>query len=140
MTHSKRRVAPSVRLLRWLYLVGVICFALGVVLQVFFAGAALLVNPDYLNTHRILGNTVALLPVPMLILAMLARMPHRTTLLTVLLTLVTALQYAFLWGVTDIGLPVWFRAFHAVNAIVMFVLAERLARTSWKLLRGPQVE
>jgi hypothetical protein len=47
-----------------------------------------------------------------------------------------ALQYIFLYGIDNVGLPLDLKALHAVNALVMFWVAQYLARMVWKLMRA----
>jgi hypothetical protein len=40
-----------------------------------------------------------------------------------------------LYALVGMGLPTAFRALHAVNALVLFWIAQYLAKSAWRLLR-----
>jgi hypothetical protein len=63
-------------------------------------------------------------------------LPRRLLALSALPLVLFSLQYMFLYAVGNIGLPPAFRALHAVNALVMFWVAQYLAKSVWRLLRG----
>lgn len=52
-----------------------------------------------------------------------------------LLFVLFVFQYLFLWVLPALGLPA-LRALHAVNALALFWLAERLAKRVWHMNRS----
>ena len=122
---------------RFVYYAMTLVFLAGIMLQVFFAGAALLVNPTFLEMHRSFAHLLELFAILLPIIALIARLPWRITRLSLLPFVLTALQYVFLFALTGIGLPLWTRGLHAVNALVIFWLVLRLSRAGWDLWREP---
>ena len=122
---------------RFVYYATTIVFLAGIMLQVFFAGAALLVNPTFLETHRTFAHILELFAILLPIFALVARLPWRITLLSLLPFVLIALQYVFLFALTGMGLPLWTRGLHAANALVIFWLMLRLSREGWDSWREP---
>lgn len=136
MTHAESQTAPPlVRLARVVYLFLAAGYASGVALQVFFAGASVLVDPSYLELHRTFGEAVGVITFAMLLIGLVARLPWRTLLWTALLIALYTAQFLFLWYAAPLGfLPL--RALHAVNALAMFWLALHLSGSVWRRLRS----
>jgi hypothetical protein len=126
-----------VRSARLIYYAATLLFLGGVALQVYFAGASLLVDSAYLNQHRMFAHVLELVAIILPLLALAARQPWRITLLSLLPFFLIAMQYVFLWALTDMGLPGWTRGLHAVNALVIFWVNLRLSRSAWQLWRVP---
>ena len=124
-----------VRLARLAYFLGTVLFSSGIALQVFFAGATLLVNNSYLIQHRQFGEMLTAFPVVILVTALVGRLPRQLTLLSILPLVFFSLQYMFLYAIGSMGLPSRFRALHAVNALVLFWITQYLAKSGWRLLR-----
>lgn len=130
-----RRRSPIVHSSRIIYLLLAGLFAGGIAIQVFFAGAGVLVNPSYFAMHTTFGHILEAFPLLLLIVGLIARLPWRLLGLTALLFVLFMLQYFFLYGVAPAtGLPV-LRAFHAVNALAMFWAALYLASRTRTMLR-----
>lgn len=129
------RVAGWVRALRAVYLVCAALLTAGVIGQVFFAGAALLVNGRYLEMHRVLAHLIELLAMLTAVAGLLTRLSWRIQTLGLLFLLLMFAQYAFLYAMPALGLPA-LRALHAVNALVMFWVALRLGQRTWQQLHG----
>lgn len=108
-------------------------FVVGVVIQVFLAGAGLFKLMDF-TTHAGLGWTIAVVPLVMLVLALVAHVDRRTGLLSIALAVVTAIQPELAAARNEN--PV-LAAFHPVNALLIFWLAWTVARRSNELLRTP---
>lgn len=136
MTHVKTQTTPPlVRPARFAYLLLAAGYALGVALQVFFAGASVLVDPNYLELHRTFGEAIGVVTFAMLLVGFVARLPWQTLLWTVLLIALYTAQFLFLWYTARFGLlPL--RALHAVNALAMFWLALHLSESVWRRLRS----
>lgn len=98
-------------------LVGVV-----IVGQVFFAGAAVLVDPTYWTAHRTLGNTIEFVALALVLIGLATRLPWRIQGLGGLLYVLMFLQYLFLYLMPQIGVPI-LRALHAVNALALFGVA-----------------
>lgn len=117
---------------RWTYLVLCSLLVLCIVAQVFLAGMGALVNPSYFALHKFFGDWFGLLILPMVVAALLGRVSRAITLATLGLFLLYTLQYVFF----QLGGTIAFlRAFHVVNALVIFWSATRLAQAVWQLLR-----
>lgn len=132
---ERQPVSGLVSMLRALYLVLALLFVGVVVLQVFFAGATLLVEARYLIDHRSLGEAMWPLPVLMIVVSLTGRLRKRFVLLTVLLLMLYVMQYAMIHVFPTLGLPTVFRALHAVNALLLFWIALHLAKSTWRVLR-----
>jgi hypothetical protein len=124
-----------VQIARLVYLVLGVLFVAGVVLQVFFAGATLLTSSEYLNLHRSFGDALARIPVFMVVASLLARLPTRSVLLSVLLFILFTMQFIFVHAIPAMGLPTAFRALHAVNALALFWTALHLVKSTWRIVR-----
>jgi hypothetical protein len=134
---AEREMSAIVRSARGIYYGGTLLFLGGVVLQVFFAGASLLVDSSFLDQHRMFAHILELFAIVLPVLALFARQPWRITLLSLLPFVLIAMQYVFLWALTGMGLPLWTRGLHAVNALVIYWLLLRLSRSAWQLWRAP---
>jgi uncharacterized protein DUF6220 len=108
-------------------------FVVGVVIQVFLAGAGLFKLTDF-TAHGGLGWTIAMVPLFMLVLALVAHVDRRTGLLSIALAVVTTIQPELAAARNEN--PV-LAAFHPVNALLIFWLAWTVARRSTQLLRSP---
>jgi hypothetical protein len=126
-----------VRSARLVYYAGTLLFLAGIGLQVFYAGASLLVDSSYLEQHRMFAHVLELFALMLPVLALVARQPWRITLLSLLPFVLIAMQYVFLWALADMGLPLWTRGLHAVNALVIFWVVLRLSGSAWQLWRAP---
>jgi len=115
-------------LLAWLLVVGI-------VLQIFFVGSALLVDGSYLAWHKQLGSWLAYLPMGMVVAALAGRLPRRLTWRALLLLLLYVLQFIFVYAMDNIGLQS-LRGLHAVNALALFIAAVDLVRHSWHDLQA----
>jgi hypothetical protein len=133
----QRRVSGLVQSARLIYYGGTVIFLAGIVLQIFLAGSALLVDSAYLNQHRMFAHILELFAMLLPILALISRQPWRITLASLLPFVLIAMQYVILWALDDMGLPAWTRGLHAVNAVVIYWLMLRLSRSAWQLWRAP---
>lgn len=130
-------VAGWVRALRAVYLACAALLTMGVIGQVFFAGAVLLVNGRYLEMHRVLAHLIELLAMVTVVAGLLTRLSWRIQALGLLFLLLMFAQYVFLYAMPALGLPA-LRALHAVNALAMFWVALRLGQRTWRQLRGDE--
>jgi hypothetical protein len=133
---SQPQTSGLVRGIRFLYIaLGVILLA-SVGLQVFFAGAALLVNSSYLELHRTFAHILELFAILLPIVAIFSRLGWRLGLMSLLPFFLIALQYIFLYAVVGMGLPLWTRGLHAANAIVIFWVALHLTTAALRQSRA----
>lgn len=107
----------------------------GIIAQVFLAGAGALVTPAYWANHELLGHLIGTIGITILIVGLFGRLPWRVHGFNVLIYVLYAMQYVFLWVLPDItGLPL-LRALHAVNALALFGLSWYLFRHGRMLAR-----
>jgi mono/diheme cytochrome c family protein len=124
-------VPPSVHYLRTVFSLLAWLFAMGVILQVFFAGLGVLVDPAYFGWHTTFAHVLEPLLLGMLLTGPFGRIGWGTFGLTVLLFVLFGLQYVFMYGFEGPA-----RALHVVNALALFHLAVLLGGRSWRLVRG----
>ena len=101
-----------------------VLFLLGVVVQFFLAGLYVFGGTS-IETHRVLGLILALAALILIILALVARLPRKTVLLTVLLLGLSILQSVL--ANIDINEV---EALHPVNALVIAFVAYALMQRS----------
>jgi hypothetical protein len=133
---SDQPVALVMRIARFGYFVSLLLLIAGIFLEVFFAGEIMLVNASALIQHRQLGELLSLVPIVILVTAFLSRFPRHLLIWSLVPAVLMSLQYIFLYGIDNFSLPLDLKALHAVNALVMFWVAQYLARIAWKLLRN----
>jgi hypothetical protein len=107
---------------RRLYLLVAGLVGIAIVGQVFFAGAAVLVDATYWAAHRTLGNTIEFVALLLPLIGLATGLPWRIQGLGGLLYVLMFLQYVFLYLMPQIGVPL-LRALHAVNALFLFGVA-----------------
>jgi mercuric ion transport protein len=100
-----------------------------VAIQVFLAGMAVFAGPENWGTHRAFVHLFELLPLIMLVLAFVGRLPLRLWWLTLGTWLLIFLQYLFIGLAGGLGIPA-IGALHPVNALLIFWIALTLARGS----------
>ena len=112
--------------MRWIYVVSTWIILGVVVVQFFLAGLGVFAG-DF-QMHEELGYTIFFLMLLVLVIALVARLPWRTLVLTALLPVLVFLQSLFIeaWnnGLGDIA------ALHVVNGLAIFSLAGILAMRS----------
>jgi hypothetical protein len=107
------------RWLRRLYLLAAGLTGAAIIGQVFFAGAAVLVDPGYWAAHRALGNALELVALVLLLLGLGTGLPWRIQGWGGLLYVLLFCQYLFLYLMPQTGAPL-LRSLHAVNALALF--------------------
>lgn len=90
-----------------------------------FVGLSLFTGQGYRDAHIGFGHTIGILPILLVILGYLARLPRRTIILT-WLALGTYLVQAEVFAAIHANVPL-FAAFHPVLALLLFALALILA-------------
>jgi Family of unknown function (DUF6220) len=106
---------------RILYLSAAWLFPAAILIQVFLVGLSLFTGQAYWSTHRDVGHSLAVLPLLLVILAYLGRLPRSEKLLIWLLFGVYLVQAEVFAAIRD-AVPL-FAAFHPVLALVLFALA-----------------
>lgn len=106
---------------RILYLIGAWLFPVVILVQVFFVGLSLFTGQAYWDIHRSFGHSIAVLPLLLVILVYLGRLPRSEKLLVWILFGVYIVQ-AEVFAAIRADVPV-LAAFHPVLALVLFALA-----------------
>jgi hypothetical protein len=132
---QRRYKHPVRRWATWSYFGFNTLFILCVIVQVFFAGAAILVSGSWINAHRALGSSLILLPIVLLILSFAARLPGALKWLTLLLLVLVLLQPILIYAPRDSALPI-LSALHPVNALALFTLPIFVNIRVWYLLHS----
>jgi len=127
-TRAPRRV-PLV-----IYTALAVVFLLSVVVQVFLAGAGIFASASWLGSHGIFGHVLPVIPLLMVILGLVGRLPRPINWLTVLLLVLVYIQPWFIYLARDIGTPL-LAALHPVNALAIFTLALYLLYRTGQILR-----
>jgi uncharacterized protein DUF6220 len=115
-----------------IHAIAAIVFVVAIVVQVFFAGAALvnLGGSGDFTAHREFGYTgLGIASVVLLVTALIARRPRRDVAICaglLLLYVVQTLLPNFRTG------PTWLAALHPVNALFLFGAAAWYARHAWR--------
>ena len=113
---------------RILYLLAAWLFPAAILIQVFLVGLSLFTGQAYWSTHREVGHSLAVLPLLLVILAYLGRLPRSEKLLIWLLFGVYLVQAEVFAAIRD-AVPL-LAAFHPVLALVLFALAIIIALRS----------
>jgi hypothetical protein len=110
-----------VKWIRMLYLIVAWLFPVAILIQVFLVGLSLFTGQAYWSTHGDVGHTLAILPLFLIILAYLGRLPSAEKGLTWLMFGVYLVQ-AEVFAAIRADVP-FLAAFHPVLALVLFALA-----------------
>ncbi len=130
---------PVGRIARWArygYLSLAWLFVLWVVAQVFLIGLSFFTTAGF-TPHIEFGHTFTIFILLMFLVALIARLPWRIVLLTVLLFVLYSLQYVFVDVARATGAG-WVFAFHPTNALLLFWLGLFLARRARQFTSGAQ--
>jgi hypothetical protein len=119
---------------RYAFLILAWAYLAGIVVQVFLAGMGLFGAGKDFSAHANLGWILHLGPVPLLVVAFVARVGARTLWWTAALLLSVGVQ-PFLPGLRG-DLP-WVAALHPVNAMIIFWLTLTIDLRAWRLVRQP---
>lgn len=128
-----QRPSPLVLGARQFYLVLTGLFALGLVIQVFFAGLGVLVDPSYFGLHTTFAHMLELALLALPVVGLVGRVGWRNFGLNALLFVLFGMQYFFMYGLQG---PL--RALHVVNALALFWLALQLSQQAWRLTQTPR--
>lgn len=117
---------------RWLFLAMILAYLAAVLFQVFLAGMGLFGAERDFELHRNLGYLIHLTPIPLIVVAAVAKVGQRLLLWTGALFVVQGIQPLLPMLRTD--LP-WAAALHPVLALVVFWLGATIALQAWRLVR-----
>jgi hypothetical protein len=130
---STRTTEPTLSALargaRRLFLLLAVALLLSIVLQVFFAGSAVLVDPTYWGMHTTFAHLIELVILLLIGVGFFAKLPGRVLGHALLCFLLISLQYVFLYALPGMGLG-WLRGLHAANALAFFWVALYLIRAT----------
>jgi hypothetical protein len=124
------RLSTRVRWARYGYVLFAGLFVVCVLIQVYIAGMAVFIDPANWDLHMTFIHVFELVPIIMLVLAFVGRVPRKLKWLPVGLFLLIMVQYATAEGFSD-SLVV---AIHPVNALVIFWMGMITTRMSWRTL------
>jgi hypothetical protein len=118
-------------------------FLLGVLAQVFLAGAAIFDKSSWFTWHNLLGHLLVhplpLIPLLLLILSFVARLPQADKWLSALLLVMAMLQPMLIYIGRGASLPL-LAALHPVNALLIFVLPVILIARVRRYTRSRQLD
>src|SRR5947207_7397317 len=120
--------------IRILYVIVAWLFPVAILIQVFLVGLSLFTGQVYWSTHRDVGHSLAVLPLLLVILMYLGRLPRSEKLLIWLLFGVYLVQ-AEVFATIRADVPI-FAAFHPVLALVLFALALIIALRARMIVRA----
>jgi hypothetical protein len=106
---------------RDLYLIGAWLFPVAILVQVFFVGLSLFTGQAFWSTHITFGHSIGILPILLVVLGYLGRLPRQAKRLTWLLLGIYLVQ-AELFAIVRTAVPT-LAALHPVLALVLFALA-----------------
>jgi hypothetical protein len=104
-------------------------FAAGVVVQVFLVGLTLFESADFLEDHKTLGGWLGLIPITLILVALVGRLPVRLIVMAAVLLVLYGVQY--LLANIDEG---YVAALHPVNTFVLFGVSTQLGAQTRDLL------
>src|SRR5689334_10784445 len=110
---------------RIIYLIIAWLFPVAILVQLLFVGLSLFTSQPYWDAHITLGHTIGVLPILLVVLGYLGRLPRRMIILT-WLALGTYIIQAEVFAAIRTDAPL-FAAFHPVLALVLFALAMFIA-------------
>ena len=128
-------VTRLVRSLRIAYLVVAWLFVVGILGQVFLVGLALLDAQPTWPMHIEFGHELVALPLLLVVLSFVGRLPRAAKGLTALLFVVAVMQAEVFAAVRN-AVPL-LAALHPVLALVLFALAVTVAFRAWAFVWEP---
>ena len=120
--------------IRMVYVIDAWLFPVAIVVQVFFVGLSLFTGQAFWSIHSTFGHALALLPLLLVCLSYLGRLPSAEKRLAWLVLGVYLLQ-AEVFEAIRADVPL-LAAFHPVLALVLFALALIIALRAPTLVRG----
>ena len=131
---SSRQLGTFIFTARVLYIILAWLLALCILVQVFLAGLSIFVSPVLISLHVSFVHFFEGLPLLLLICALCGRLPRSISLLSLLLIVQIALQYAFIRLSGQLGRAA-IAACQPVNAVSMFWVTLYVARRTTSLLK-----
>jgi hypothetical protein len=122
-----------VKWIRIIYLIIAWLFPVAILVQVLFVGLSFFTDQSYWDAHIEFGHTIGILPILLVILGYLGRLPRSTKVLTWLSLGIYLVQAEVFAAIRD-DAP-FFAAFHPVLALVLFALALISAMRSRTVVR-----
>jgi len=119
---------------RILYLIAAWLFPVALLIQVFLVGLSLFTGQAYWSTHRDVGHSLAVLPLLLVILAYLGRLPSAEKRL-IWLQLGVYLVQAEVFAAIHADVPL-LAALHPVLALVLFALSLIIALRARTVVRA----
>jgi len=120
---------------RIMYLIGAWLFPGAILVQVFFVGLSLFTGQAYWRTHMVFGHLIGMLPLLLVVLGYLGRLPHAAKRLTWLLFGVYFVQ-AEIFALIRPAAPM-LAALHPVLALVLFAVALTIALRARAFVQAP---
>ena len=120
--------------IRMLYLIVAWLFPVAILVQVFLVGLSLFTTQPYWDAHIALGHSIGLLPILLVILAYLGRLPSPAKRLAWLVLVVYLIQ-AEVFAAIRTAVPT-LAAFHPVLALVLFALTMTIAWRARTVVRA----
>ena len=132
--HDSQPVAGAARWGRvaFVWVAGLFLVTLG--FQVFLAGMSIFFDATWWQVHMAMAFFIEWLPIALIALALVGRLPRGFALSGVLLLGLIILQYVFVEVAAETGVR-WIAAFHPVNALVMFAVGMALFHRARRALR-----
>jgi Family of unknown function (DUF6220) len=119
-------------LIRWSRIAVVVLarlFIIGVVVQIFLVGLSLFESADYWEDHKSLGQSLGLIPILLILVALVGRLPMRLIVMSAVLLVLFGVQYAL--PNVDNG---YVAALHPINALVLLGLSDQIAKNTRGLI------
>lgn len=113
---------------RTVYLVVAWAFVAALAAQVFLAGLGVFDSPTAFATHRDVGYTLSLVPIVLLVIGLVGRLPRRLAILAAVIFGLFILQSVFV-AMRDSSPAI--AALHPVNGFLITLLAIVVAREAW---------
>lgn len=130
-TTVHRAPGKASALMRWSRLAVVALawlFAAGVAIQVFLAGLSLFSSASYWEDHTEFGTRLGVVPVTLIVIALIGRVPLRLVTMSAALIVLYGVQIAL--ANASAG---YVAALHPVNAFILFGLARQIGVRTLKL-------
>lgn len=128
VNESTKKIPIRVRYAQISYFILASIFIICIIIQVFIAGMAIFENPVNWGRHTAFVHIFEYVPMVMVILSFLGRLPWRITWGSLGLFILIVVQYATAHGLAP--------AFHTVIALVLFLWSYVLVWRSFQIVTG----
>lgn len=129
---DRRGLPGYVRIIRYAVAVLSSLFGLFVVVQIFFAGLAIFVDASNWSLHSSFVQSFSFLPIVLILLAFLGRLPWAICWQSIGLFVMIAVQYMTVHMGSELS---YLSALHPVVALGLFWTSYAMAKQSWKLVK-----